>query len=275
MDSQMITIQNIAIRVKESGSEQGQPIFFMHGNPDSADMWEGVIGRLPQEFRFIAPDLPGFGQSGAAKGFDWSIGNRGKWVADVLDSLHVTEPVILVGHDHGGPFVASFAVQYPERVKKLVLQNTLFHADYNWHLFGKLWRMPLLGEYLAFSQRYRITLPVALWYMKKGSPGLTSDYIAQLQKTWTGRMGSAMLALYRASDPRTFVGWEEKLNALLTQKPSLVLWGEKDFYLPIRFAERWQKLGAKLIRFPEAGHWLAVELPTEYARALTEFMQEV
>jgi pimeloyl-ACP methyl ester carboxylesterase len=271
MQSQFVTVQNIKIRVNESGG--GYPVLFVHGNPDSADMWTEVINHMPQGFRYLAPDLPGYGQSGAADGFDWSIANRGKWIADVLDALSVSEPVTLVGHDHGGPFVASFAVQYPERVKQLVLQNTLFHADYDWHIFAKLWQIPLVGEYLAFWQPYRITLATARWYMKRGSPLLTDEYIAELQKTWTHQMGRAMLALYRASKSRNFAGWQEKLTAFIASNPTLVLWGEKDTYLPVRFAEQWERDGAKLIRFPDAGHWLAIEKPAEYAQHLAAFLQ--
>jgi pimeloyl-ACP methyl ester carboxylesterase len=271
MERHFISVQNINIRVKEKGS--GQPILFVHGNPDSADLWDKVIEGLPAGFRCLAPDLPGFGQSGAADGFDWSVANRGQWVADVLDALHISEPVVLVGHDHGGPFVASFAVQFPERVKQLVLQNTLFNADYEWHLFGKLWRTPLVGEFLAFWQQYRITLPIARWYMKKSSPLLTDAYIADLQKTWNWRMGKAMLALYRASNPQDVQDWQLKLSAFIGQKPTLVLWGEHDFYLPQRIAEQWERDGAKLIRFPDAGHWLAIEKPAEYAQCLCEFLQ--
>jgi pimeloyl-ACP methyl ester carboxylesterase len=276
MQSRFITVQNIKIHLNETGS--GQPVLFIHGNPDSGEMWSSIIERLPQGFHYLAPDLPGFGQSEAASHFDWSIKNRGQWVADLLDAAGITEPVALVGHDHGGPFVASFAVQYPDRVRQIVLQNTLFQADYDWHLFGKLWRLPLVGEYMAFWQRYRITLPLLIWYVRRGAPGLNNAYIAQLpqlQKTWTARMMQAMLAVYRASDPQDFAGWEEKLGVLLGRKPSLVLWGEHDAYLPIRFAEQWEKNGAKLIRFPDGGHWLAVEKPAEYAQHLAEFFQQV
>ena len=271
MKSHFITVQNIGVRVKESGS--GQPVLFMHGHPDSADMWDGVIERLPTAgFRYIAPELPGYGQSGAATGFDWSLQNRGQYIADILDALGISEPVILVGHDHGGPFVASFAVQFPARVKKLVLQNTLFQSDYEWHLFGRLYRTPLVGEYMALTQGTILALPIAIWYMKKGSPLLTNDYIASLRKTWTRRMGQAMLALYRASDPALFAGWEDRLYELIGQKPVLVLWGDKDFYLPASFAERCGQHGAQVVHFPEAGHWLAVEKPADYAQHLTAFI---
>lgn len=271
MQSEFITIQNIRIRINQQGS--GQPVVFVHGHPDSADMWAQVIENLPSGFRCIAPDLPGYGQSEAADSFDWSFPNRGKWVADILDALNISEPVALVGHDHGGPFVISFALQYPERVKQQVLQNTLFHSDYEWHIFAKLWRTPLIGEYLAFWQRFRITLPIAQFYMKRGSPLLTNEYIANLQKTWTPRMGRAMLALYRASTPHLIKELEAQFSALIGEKPTLVLWGDRDTYLPVRFAEGWAKDGAKLVRYPDAGHWLAVEKPAEYAQQLAAFLQ--
>lgn len=272
MQSHFVTAQGIKTRVKESGD--GQPVLFIHGHPDSADMWDGVIAQLPAGFRYLALDLPGYGQASSADGFDWSVANRGQWINDVLDALGVSEPLIVVAHDHGGPFGASFVVQFPQRVKKLVLQNTLFHANYSWHMFAKLWRMPLVGEYLAFWQQYSFTRPLALWYMKRGSPKLTNQYIADLQKTWDWKMGKAMLAIYRASTPSVLVGWEEKLNALIATLPTLVVWGEKDTYLPLSLAESWGKAGAKMVRFPENGHWLAIEDPAEYARCLTEFLQE-
>jgi pimeloyl-ACP methyl ester carboxylesterase len=42
----------------------------------------------------------------------------------------------------------------------------------------------------------------------------------------------------------------------------------------VRFAEGWECAGARLIRFPDAGHWLAIEKPTEYAHHLTAFFRE-
>lgn len=272
MDSRFLTIQNIAVRVLERGT--GKPVLFMHGHPDSSDMWAPLIDKMPEGFHYIAPEIPGYGQSGDARTFDWSIANRGRFLADVLDALGIAEPVILVCHDHGGPFVCSFAVQYPERVDRLVLQNTLFHRDYDWHLFGKLWRTPLVGEYMAFWQRFAIIRPLLIWYMKRGSPGLSTDYMVQLQKSWTPKMGRAMLALYRASTSSLVSGWDDKLKSLMAQKPTLVLWGECDYYLPVRLAEEWERSGAKLVRFPDAGHWLVVEKPEAYRAELSAFITQ-
>lgn len=268
-----ITVQGIRTRVKDDG--YGKPIIFIHGHPDSADLWDDVIQHLPKEgYRYIRPDLPGYGESGDGKDLDLSIENRGKWVADVLEAIGVSDPVIVIGHDHGGAFAASFAVQYEQQVSKLILMNTLFHADYKWHLFGVLWRTPFVGEYMAFWQCYRLTLPLMKWYTKRGEPNLKSEYLKALHGTFTPKMGQQMLRLYRATTPELFAGWEDKLHALIERKSTLVLWGAQDKYLPIKFAERMASHGAQLAKFSDAGHWLMVTKPEEVARKITRFLNE-
>ncbi|MDQ7028246.1 MAG: alpha/beta hydrolase [Anaerolineae bacterium] len=269
-----ITVQGIRIRVKDEG--YGKPILFIHGHPDSADLWNAVIQYLPKEgYRYIRPDLPGYGESGDGKGFDLSIENRGQWVADVLAAVGVSEPVTIVGHDHGGVFAASFAVQYEAQVSKLILMNTLFHADTTWHLFAILWRTPFIGENMAFWQRYRLTLPLLKWYMRRGEPSLTNDYLSDLQKTFSRTMGQQMHRLYRAIDPELFEGWEDKFHAFIGRKATLVLWGAEDKYLPIKFAERMASHGAQLAIFTDAGHWLMVTKAEEVAHKIIHFLHEI
>ena len=267
-----ITVQGIRTRVKDEG--YGKPIIFIHGHPDSADLWDSVIQYLPSNgYRYIRPDLPGYGEAEDGKTFDLSLENRGKWVADVLTTINIHEPVIVVGHDHGGVFAASYSIQYEQQVSKLIMMNTLFHSDYHWHPFGALWRIPFVGEYMAFWQPYRITRPFMAWYMKRSEPALTSEYMADLQKTFTRKMGQQMLRLYRATDPEIFEKWEDKLYALVKRKPTLVLWGEQDKYIPLDFPERLAAHGAQLAKFPDAGHWLMITKPQEVARKIVRFLE--
>jgi len=63
--------------------------------------------------------------------------------------------------------------------------------------------------------------------------------------------------------PAGFAPWEEKLPALVAHKPTLVLWGDRDPYIPARFAERFG--AAAVVRLPEIGHWPPVEAPAETA----------
>ena len=67
----MLSVQNVNVHLVDEGS--GPPILFLHGNPDSADMWGGIVRRLKGQFRCLAPDLPGFGRSPAPRDFDCSL----------------------------------------------------------------------------------------------------------------------------------------------------------------------------------------------------------
>src|SRR4051794_4930115 len=56
-----VTVHNASIYVKIQGS--GVPTMFVHGNPDSSLLWNGVIGEVQSKLQCFAPDLPGFGRS--------------------------------------------------------------------------------------------------------------------------------------------------------------------------------------------------------------------
>src|SRR3982751_356877 len=101
-----VKVEGARIYVVEEGESQGHPVLFLHGNPDSADMWSGVIDRLKTKHRYrcIAIDLPGFGRSEAPAGFDASLESEARFVDDLVSALGITEPLDIVGHDFGGHF---------------------------------------------------------------------------------------------------------------------------------------------------------------------------
>src|SRR5690242_18872814 len=88
---------------------EGPPILFVHGNPDSADIWLPLIDRLPG-YRCIAPDLPGFARSALPYNFHFSLSELADFIQRATDQAKVTEPVHLVVHDFGGPFGLAWAV---------------------------------------------------------------------------------------------------------------------------------------------------------------------
>ncbi|MEO1645524.1 MAG: alpha/beta hydrolase, partial [Chloroflexota bacterium] len=218
------------------------------------------------------------GQSRYREDIDYSIQNRGQWVADILDALSIDTPVIVVAHDHGGVFGASFAVQYPERVKALVLQNTLFHREYNWHPMGKIWRTPIFGELnIKLIAVPALSMPIMHQYVKWGAPDLTYDHTRAMFARFKANehMGKSMLKLYRDSDPADFAGWDDRLYALAAEKPTLVLWGKQDKYLPMAFPEKLQTHSAELVVFEDAGHWLALTQPKAYADEIIKFLNTI
>lgn len=267
MHTKKLTVGRTRIHVVEAGN--GTPTLFLHGNPDSSDVWDAVIPTVSKHYRCIAPDLPGFGRSIAPDDFDYSLDGMSSWVDDFVTSLGIDEPVNLVVHDIGGPFGLSWAVRNPDKIRSIAIMNTVFHADYRWHLFGRLWRTPIVGEMVqALTSRRGFMREI-----KRASRKLTRAHINRTYDLITPSVKRMMLKWYRAADPRNFAGWEESLRGVVARKPSLVLWGAHDPYIDGGYATRF---GAREVAFvPESGHWLPAEAPGVVAtRLMTLFRKQ-
>lgn len=259
-----ITVQNISINVLEGG--EGDPVLFLHGNPDSAQVWNEVIYRLAPNFHCFAIDLPGFGESGTGDRFDVGLENLASFINDVVDALAVKQPIHLVVHDIGGPFGLAWVVRHPQRVNRLAIMNTLFFSDYRWHFFARIWRTPIIGE-LSWLLVNRLTFT---FVMQQVNPELTHEQIRQMFNNFDGPMRRMILRFYRATDPEVFLGWEDELRNTLKNVPASVLWGDRDPYIPARFANQF---GAPQVqRVSDGGHWLMLERPAWVADALFKFL---
>ncbi|MDI4634317.1 alpha/beta fold hydrolase [Pelomonas sp. V22] len=254
------------IHLVDSG--EGTPTLFLHGNPDSSEIWNGIIPSLSPHLRCVAPDLPGYGRSTAPEDFDCSLEGMARFVDQLVTTLGISEPLNLVVHDVGGPFGLAWAVRYPEKLRSVVIMNTVFASDFRWHLFGRLWRTPVIGELVqALTNRTGFTRE-----LKRASRKLSIEQIHRTYELITPAMKRMVLRWYRAMDPQHFQGWEQELQQLLAHKPSLVLWGEHDPYIDRRFAERF---GATAVEyFPESGHWLPAEEPALVSARLLRFFAE-
>jgi pimeloyl-ACP methyl ester carboxylesterase len=260
-----VRVGGAAIHLAEWG--EGRPLLLLHGNPDSGLLWDSVAPILAARCRCLAPDLPGFGHSEVPAGFSPALAGMAAFVAALLEAAGIAEPLDLAAHDFGGPFALAWALRHPERVRRIVLINTLFFRDYRWHFWARVWRTPILGE-LAMALMNR---PLFARELNRGA-GRKLDP-AHVARTWalvTPRMKRMILTLYRAADPALFAPWEEGLPALLAQKPTLVLWGERDPYIPARFAARFG--AAEVVHLPDVGHWPPVEAPAEVAALMLRFL---
>ncbi len=246
-----VTVQDIKIFFKESGS--GETVLFLHGVPDSADVWDGIVDQLKTHYRCIAPDWPGFGRSGSGKSVDCSLNGHADFVNDLANSLHLAEPFNLVAHDFGGITAMAFVAKYPERVRRLVVSNAPFSPDYRWHLWAKIWRTPLLGELsLATMNRWVFTFS-----LKVGSRKLSKAYIHAAYRFVNKELKSMILRMYRAMPEKAWKEWNPRLLKATEKIPTLILWGQHDPYLPNWLPERY---GAwKIQRYPDSGHWVPAE----------------
>ena len=121
--SEMIPTDRINTHVLFSGAEDGEPVVFIHGNASSSTFWEETMLALPPQFRAIAPDLRGYGDTedllvNATRGAkDWS--EDLKALSDALGD----KPAHLVGWSLGAAPLMQFALDYPELVLSMTFVN--------------------------------------------------------------------------------------------------------------------------------------------------------
>ncbi len=121
-----VSVAGRSLSVLERGT--GHPLLLVHGFPLDHQMWQGQITELSQEFRILAPDLCGFGQSDEQAG-TVTMEQFADDLAALLEQLEVTEPVAFCGLSMGGYVAWQFWRRHPRRLSHLILCDTRAEPD--------------------------------------------------------------------------------------------------------------------------------------------------
>ncbi len=112
-----LKVKGIFVHYKIAG--KGRPVILLHGAGSDWRDWQKNIGFLAKYFRVYALDLPGYGQSGCP---GWALSPH--WFASFIDDFKLAtgmDSPVLIGHSLGATVAANFAIEYPQKVEKLVL----------------------------------------------------------------------------------------------------------------------------------------------------------
>ncbi|MEM8839254.1 MAG: haloalkane dehalogenase [Pseudomonadota bacterium] len=114
-EKQFIETSEARIAYVETGNPEGRAVVFVHGLPFSSYIWRNVTAALPKgDYRLIAPDLAGFGDSTAGEGL-YGVDDQARHLKAFLDALKVSD-VTLVGHDWGAGIALIYAGENPDNV---------------------------------------------------------------------------------------------------------------------------------------------------------------
>jgi len=232
------------------------PVLYLHGVPTNSDDWIPFLERTGG----IAPDLPGFGRSGKRGDLQFTMSGYAHFVERFLEHTQ-TERVRLVVHDWGVVGLL-WAMRNPERVERLVIMDAVaILPGFRWHRAARAWRTKGVGEVLMGATN-RTTLRIAT-REAYGKPGYMPDaFLDSVMAHFDPGTQRAILQLYRTSPEQVLAVAGERLGEL--RCPALVVWGDRDPYIPPVFAERFaDALGgpASVRHLPEAGHWPWLEEP--------------
>lgn len=237
-------------------------IVFVHGVPETADLWDKVRAEIGTESTAVS--LPGFACE-RPPDFSATKDAYSDWLVGELEKIG--EPVDLVGHDWGAGLTLRVATTRPDLLRSWALDvANVFHPDYEWHDFAKIWQSDQ-GE--AFFETQNATPPEQRASMLEGF-GVPHDDAMTMATKGDMTMGHCILALYRSATPNPYAHWGA--DAKPTGSPGLVIIPTEDPFGDEKMAtEVAHTLGAKTVRLEGLGHWWPVQDPKRGAAALTEF----
>ena len=105
----------------------GPVVVLLHGLNSDATDWQPVIDDFPMDYRIIAVDLMGYGESPKPLDIDYSDADHVAALHTTLATLDLNEPFLLVGYSLGGDIALNYAATYPEQVRRLFLLSAPFY----------------------------------------------------------------------------------------------------------------------------------------------------
>lgn len=167
LQSFSLTIENKNVQMVYMDAKpavaNGKTIILFHGKNFSGYYWKDIIAPLTENgYRVIVPDQVGWGRSDKPD-LHYSFHMLAKNNFLLLDSLHI-DKVIVLGHSMGGMLAARFALMYPAKTEKLILENPIGLEDYKtfvpYQSLEDIYRKEKSATYESYKKYQKTYYPV-------------------------------------------------------------------------------------------------------------------
>ena len=281
----------VTLSCRAAGSSGAPLLVFLHGFPEGAFVWDGMLKHFGDRYRCIAPNLRGFERSSAPA--DPEAYRAKHLVADIraLIASQGVRCAALVAHDWGGAVAWAAAAQHPELLERLVIVNSPHPATFLRELRDNP-AQQAASAYMNFLCRPDAEALLAehdfarLWTFFErmgavdpshaGGGWLTEAVREQYREVWRqGLTGGCNY--YRASPLRPPTGADSAIHTLqlpaglvTVRVPTHVVWAEADTALPPALLDGLDAFVPQmtLTRVPGATHWIVHERPAFVAQEI-------
>ncbi|MEO1008959.1 MAG: alpha/beta hydrolase [Planctomycetota bacterium] len=273
-------INGLDIFYREAGPADAPVVLLLHGFPTSSHMYRDLIPRLAGEFRVIAPDYPGYGES-ATPGrdeYDYTFANAAAIVEKLLEQLGVERFSVYL-MDYGAPVGYRLFERNPEAVQSFIIQNGNAYdeglRDF-WEPIKAYWADPTQENRDAL--RGLLTLEATKWQFYTGArtPEVISPDNWNHIQPKLDRPGNDEIQLDYFYDYRTNVERYPEWQRLFRehQPPALITWGEGDFIFPAEGAYPYQRdLEDVELHILDTGHFALEEDGDLIATLMIDFLR--
>lgn len=273
--SDFVEIDGATVHFQEFGQRSGKTLVLLHGYTSSVYIWKTVAPMLADEgFHVIAVDLVGFGYSDKPAWFDYTINSQARMVSRLMDRLGIGRATI-VGSSYGGAVALTIALDYPERVERLVLAGSVINDEPKNHPLMKLARVSGVGEVMTpfvidskAMWKFRMTGSIA----PPNHHLITEERVEAVRRPLYAKDGhNSVLQTSRHWHAERI---EQDLG--LVNQPTLIIWGENDNVIPVHNGVKLYEsiLHSRFVVLKDCGHTPMEEKSDLFTSLVTEFCND-
>jgi pimeloyl-ACP methyl ester carboxylesterase len=275
-----IEADGVRVFYREAGDPNAPVVFLLHGFPASSFMFRELIPRLADQYRVIAPDLPGFGftEVPQERKYNYTFDQLAKTIDAFTQALNLKRYAIYV-FDYGAPTGFRLAAAHPERITAIVSQNGNAYEEGlsdAWAPIRQYWSSPT-AQNRATVANALLNLEGTRWQYTHGvkDPDSVAPESYTLDVALFERPGNKDiqldLFLDYASNVKLYPKFHEYFRT--SNPPFLAIWGKNDpFFIPPG-AEAFRKdIPNARVQFLDTGHFALETHSAEIAAAMKEFL---
>ncbi len=267
--SRFADLDGLRVHYQEKGS--GPALILLHGYTSLGYTWKDVFDEFAKSYHTIAVDLKGHGFTGKPDG-DYTMPAQAALVARLMDHLKI-EQAIFCGNSMGGAVSLMTAINYPEKVKGLILVDSagiVVPGNHKLLDSDEVMKWPVLGP--AFAALALTSDSIVRDGMKRAyiDPAIiTEERVAAYWRPVKTRDGQRAVILTKRQWDMSPV--EQSLGKV--RQPALLIWGGQDQIITLDTGKKMHSLiaGSQLIVFDQCGHSPQEEMPERFAREALNF----
>jgi pimeloyl-ACP methyl ester carboxylesterase len=276
-----VVVDGVKVFYREAGPKNAPAVLLLHGFPSSSHMFRNLIPQLADRYHVIAPDYPGYGQSGqpAMDKFTYSFDHLAAVVDKLTSEIGLTKYALYV-QDYGAPIGYRLAAAHPERISAIVVQNGNAYQEGIdnpfWDPVKAYWKDKT--EANAARLRPVLELDATKWQYSEGfrDPALhVSPDAWMLDQAYLDRPGNKNIQIEMfysyGSNPPLYPAWQAYFRK--HQPPMLIVWGKNDKIFPAAGATPYLRdLPQAELHLLDSGHFALEEEGDQIGRLMHDFL---
>ncbi len=267
-ESKFMNLNGMSVHYRDEGG--GPVLLLLHGTAASLHTWDAWTDMLKSDFRVVRLDLPAFGLTGPSPDHDYRIATYADFLDAFCEQLDI-DSAYVAGNSLGGRIAATFAMNYPKRVSRLILIDASgmpIPDNKPISMAFQLAQTPVVNKLLTVITPKSLHRKSLLEVYADDS--LVDDKLVDRYFEMMLRAGNREAFVARANSVNPPFG--DELTSL--EIPVLILWGEDDTWIPVADAHKFDRLipNSKLIIYPDAGHVPMEEIPQKTAEDARGFL---